>query len=1520
MARLAVLFFAFSSLAFSQAILTSVAGTDWLFPGNNKKAAGAPVGSITAVTQDPDGNPVFCSPKDNMVLRLNRDGTLTVIAGNGLAALSGDGGPATAAALNGPKGLVYDSQSNLYIADTSNHRIRKVTPDGKITTFAGTNEGESGDGGPAAAARLDVPRALAFDRAGNLYIADQFNYRIRRVDSSGNITTYAGTGQPSTAALASVDNPTCTDGPAQTTRIGRIEGLWIDTNQNLYLADADSHCVRRVGRDGSMVRVAGQASGLAGYTADGAVSLGGRLDTPSGIAVDSSGNLYIAETGNGIVRLVDPRSGLLTTLAGKPANQAAPTDKPLSPTAITVDARGASGFIASEATRVLSQFTRSGTGPASLTAVAGGGTFQPVPPGTDRSQIFLNGPNGLAFDRNQNLYIADQSNNRVLKMSPDGKVSVFAGNGDAGSGIYGRPATDVPILDPAGIAVDAQGNVYIAHPSAHIVTKVATNGILTRFAGTGEVGTGGDNVDALQAPLQTPVAVAADTQGNVYIAESCTVCVFQFTLTPTLVRVRKVTPDGLISTFSGSRSIGAAGDGLPFQTATYNSPKGLVFDSKGNLYVADSFGGFANRIRKIDLSSGVISTIAGSGSRKGRSADGFPATEASLGYPVGLAVDAADNLYFTDVVDHLVRRISGGILTTIAGTGQPGFAGDGGPAANARLNKPQGVAVDRAGNVLIADGNNNRLRMVLAASPTFDTDTSSLTLTAPSGGAVTSTQPIGLLPTLVGLGYTVNTSNDWLRVTSTAGAMPATIGVSADPSSLPAGTVQGTITITAPGARVPDRSVAVTFNVTASLPPQMIVSQTTLDFSLPPGGTATSSLQVKNLGGGTLDFTVADTNQTPWLTLGGARTVPAPGTPAQVDATIQAANLAPGTYGTQIAITGPGPQGQSLTIQIPVTVSITETRPRILLAQNALRFVAVAGGGNPLPRNFGLLNAGAGALDFTVESSTLAGGDAWLKSSSLASSVPSGPGNAAIVKVEVAPAGLSEGDYYGFVRLKSSSAVNSPQIVPVLLSVLPAGATPGPELDRSSVLFSSVPGASPGAETVLLANLGKTPLTYNLARPAADTWLTVAPNNGTIQPGEFGRILVQPDYTNLTPGVLQSSVAFQFSDGNTRSVDVIALAASASSDPSKLERDAACDVRTLTPTFNAPKPFLAPANAPVALRLQVYDNCGNPFLDPAAHVLAVLFDSSGKSLGVNTDVQFTPVGGGEWQGTLFAQPTWGPSVRLRGVVNRNNLSGVTNEKGSDLTAIILPAGTVVPPILTKGATQNSATLQNSNLVAPGGLITIRGSGFSETIREAKGLPLPYDADGTQVFLQGRQLALLYTSDGQINAQVPFDLTVNAPQQLIVQRKATLMLNPETLNVAPAQPGILAVNEAGTGQGFVYVLNSDGSRTLADASTPAKAGDRIVILAAGLGTTSPAIDAGQRAPDNPRATVINPPSVTIGGVPAVLESATLSPDSDKSGRYEIVCTVPAGLAPGSEVPLVLLSAGQSSPAAVTMAIR
>ncbi len=306
----------------------------------------------------------------------------------------------------------------------------------------------------------------------------------------------------------------------------------------------------------------------------------------------------------------------------------------------------------------------------------------------------LYAPNDVAVDAAGNLFIADTGNRHIRRVDPSGIITVIAGSGEEGYTGDGGPAIDARLSSPYDVAVDGAGNLYIADLFNHCIRRVDSSGTISTFAGTGERGFVGDGGPAVEARLSSPSDVAVDAAGNLFIADSGN------------QRIRKVDPSGNISTFAGGGD--ALGDGGPAIQARLGSPAGVAVDAAGNLYIAVTTN---SSIRRVDP-SGTITTIAGIG-RWGYSGDGGPAIKAALHAPSDVAVDTAGNLYIADENNHRIRRVdSSGTISTVAGTGERGFAGDGGPAVEAQLDNPRGVAVDAAGNLYIADQQNHRIRRV----------------------------------------------------------------------------------------------------------------------------------------------------------------------------------------------------------------------------------------------------------------------------------------------------------------------------------------------------------------------------------------------------------------------------------------------------------------------------------------------------------------------------------------------------------------------------------------------------------------------------------------------------------------------------------------------------------------------------------------------------------------------------------------------------------------------------------------
>lgn len=348
---------------------------------------------------------------------------------------------------------------------------------------------------------------------------------------------------------------------------------------------------------------------------------------------------------------------------------------------------------------VLVAFAGLAAGQGTMLTLAGNGNTTFSGDGGPASAASLNHPRGLAVSAAGTVYVADVDNMRIRAFTPNGGISTVAGNGVAVATGDGGLAVSASISDAMGLALDAAGNLYIADATNRRVRKIATGGMISTVAGVGVEGFSGDGGPATQAQLGRPLGLALDGAGNLYIADS------------TNNRIRRVAVNGTISTVAGNGVPGFSGDGGLAVNAAIKTPTGVAVDKFGNVYIADADN---NRIRLISP-SGVISTFAGTGAG-GFSGDGGPAVSATLNIPYDVALDGKGNLYIADAGNNRVRKVDPfGIITTAAGTGTDGFAGDGGPAAQARLSFPWGLAADPAGNIYIADRVNSRIREISIA-------------------------------------------------------------------------------------------------------------------------------------------------------------------------------------------------------------------------------------------------------------------------------------------------------------------------------------------------------------------------------------------------------------------------------------------------------------------------------------------------------------------------------------------------------------------------------------------------------------------------------------------------------------------------------------------------------------------------------------------------------------------------------------------------------------------------------------
>jgi uncharacterized protein (TIGR03437 family) len=752
--------------------INTLAGTTRLQEG--APAINAPLREPIAVAVDAQGNLYIADEIDNRIRKVTPAGIISTYAGTGIPGYSGDRGPAISAALNFPTGIALDAQGNMYVADSGNSRVRRIATDGTINTVAGDGiPTYGGDNGPATAAQID-PAAIAVDSHGNLYIADGNNYRIRKVDTNGIITTIAGNG---TAGYVG-DN-----GPATSAEIDFVADVAVDNAGNVYLADYYNYEVRKIDTTGMMTDFAGGVS--YGSIASGVPATTAVMN-PQGVAFDGTGNLYISDANGNytVIQRVDLSTGLIYTVAGSGTvgftgdSGVALYAELNNPAGIVVSA-GAIYFADVSNLRVRKIANNI------INTVAGTGDRDTGP----ATNAFLNFPEGLAIDGTGDILVADTGNLEAREFKAGGNIN---GVGQLQGG------------SPFGAAVDKAGNFYItdeepSFPSQmpHIL-QISPGGTTTVIAGNGPDGFSGDEGPATLAVLNTPQGLGVDAAGNIYVADRGN------------SRVRKIDTTGTINTIAGNGKIQYSGDGGPAIAAGID-PFDLAVDSAGDVLVVDQFN---NRVRMI-APNNTITTVVGTGV-PGYAGDGGAATQALLKLPSGIALDHSGNMYIADSGNSVVRRVTtGGLITTIAGNGQlTPSTGDGGPATAAQLN-PFGVAVDAAENVYVTDFFNDRVRVlmpetVMAASMSIVSGSGQsgpvqTSLTAPLVLKITDGTGAGVPGVIVT--FTVSpvgaaTVQPSPAITLNDGTVSATVTMGSNP---------GPITITAASYALP----SLTFSVTA---------------------------------------------------------------------------------------------------------------------------------------------------------------------------------------------------------------------------------------------------------------------------------------------------------------------------------------------------------------------------------------------------------------------------------------------------------------------------------------------------------------------------------------------------------------------------------------------------------------------------------------------------------------------------------------------------------------------------------
>jgi sugar lactone lactonase YvrE len=446
--------------------------------------------------------------------------SFTTLAGTAGTVIKSADGTGSAAQFNAPRGVAVDSAGTIYVADSSNHTIRKITAAGVVTTLAGT-AGSTGNVS-ATPAKFHEPFGIAVDSAGTVYVADTNNGAIRKITSAGVVSILAGGSGHGYA-----------DGTGTAAKFHEPHGIAVDTSGNVYVADYENNLVRKITAAGVVTTLAGMANTPGTTDGQGTAA---KFMSLQGIAVDTTGNIFVVDSGSRAIRKITP-SGLVTTFVGGTSS-----DQFGQPSGLTIDTSG-NLYVTDSSANVVYKVTAAGV----VSKVAGTAPTAGSADGT--TGALFNGPAGIAVDSANNLYVADTSNNTIRKITATGTVTTLAGLAGRTNSVDGV-ASSARFEDPYAVAVDGSGNLYVADATDHSIRKVTSTGTVTTLAGLGG-SFGSTDGTGTTARFRGPLGIAADSAGNVYVADSGN------------STVRKITSAGVVTTLAGTAGQGGSTDEFP---------------------------------------------------------------------------------------------------------------------------------------------------------------------------------------------------------------------------------------------------------------------------------------------------------------------------------------------------------------------------------------------------------------------------------------------------------------------------------------------------------------------------------------------------------------------------------------------------------------------------------------------------------------------------------------------------------------------------------------------------------------------------------------------------------------------------------------------------------------------------------------------------------------------------------------------------------------------------------------------
>ena len=629
--------------------------------------------NLAGITADGQGN-LYVADQDNQTIRkIDSNNNVTTIAGQVGVEGSADG-QGTNASFYYPSGITSDGQGNLYVTDQDNQTIRKIDSNNNVTTIAGQVGNTGSANGQGTNATFSGPNGITADGQGNLYVVDQDNSTIRKIDSNNNVTTIAG--------RAGYQFQGSADGQGTNASFSVPAGITADGQGNLYVVDQNNFTIRKIDSNNNVTTIAGQL-GISG-SADGQ-GTNASFNYPNSITRDGQGNLYVTDPSNQTIRKIDSNNNV-TTIAGQVGNQGSANGQGTNatfyyPTGITSDSQG-NLYV----TDLYNETIRKVDSNYTVTTIAGQVGLQGSSDGPAANVDWFITP-AITVDGQGNLFVADNVNNDILKIGTNDSVTTIAGQvGNAGSA--NGQGTNASFNTPNGITVDSKGNLYVADSGNDTIRKIGSNNNVTTIAGQAGI-SGRANGQGTNATFYYPTGITSDGKGNLYVTDLYNDI------------IRKIDSSNNVTTIAGQAGISGRANGQG-TNATFYYPTGITSDGKGNLYVTDLYN---DTIRKID-SSNNVTTIAGHARTRG-SADG-QGTNATFALPAGITSDSQGNLYVADQHNDTIRKIDTNLnVTTLSG--QAGVSGSAdGQGTNATFDHPTGITVDSKGNFYLSDQNTIR--------------------------------------------------------------------------------------------------------------------------------------------------------------------------------------------------------------------------------------------------------------------------------------------------------------------------------------------------------------------------------------------------------------------------------------------------------------------------------------------------------------------------------------------------------------------------------------------------------------------------------------------------------------------------------------------------------------------------------------------------------------------------------------------------------------------------------------------